>query len=115
MLVCPVQDYLTLWFLLQFPPSLFLCVLALIRLKFYPILLLLMQTMIPKHPSFFVGRDGLTHNMLNDIFNHWKHAEAVRIKCLGVPTVDMKNVCNQLEVLCPNFINHFHYNSFFSF
>ncbi|PQP92877.1 CRS2-associated factor 1 mitochondrial [Prunus yedoensis var. nudiflora] len=43
------------------------------------------------------GRDGLTHNMLNDIQNHWKHDEAVRIKCLGVPTVDMKNVCTQLE------------------
>ncbi|PPS00404.1 hypothetical protein GOBAR_AA20265 [Gossypium barbadense] len=42
-------------------------------------------------------RDGLTHNMLNDIHNHWKFAEAVRIKCLGVPTVDMKNVCTQLE------------------
>ncbi|GAB4861852.1 hypothetical protein Ancab_037108 [Ancistrocladus abbreviatus] len=44
-----------------------------------------------------LGRDGLTHNMLNDIHNHWKHAEAVRIKCMGVPTVDMKNVCTQLE------------------
>ncbi|KAL0002601.1 hypothetical protein SO802_016382 [Lithocarpus litseifolius] len=44
-----------------------------------------------------LGRDGLTHNMLNDIHNNWKHAEAVRIKCLGVPTVDMKNVCTQLE------------------
>ncbi|GAV76677.1 CRS1_YhbY domain-containing protein [Cephalotus follicularis] len=44
-----------------------------------------------------LGRDGLTHNMLNDIHNHWKHDEAVRIKCLGVPTVDMKNVCSQLE------------------
>ncbi|KAL4324892.1 hypothetical protein GQ457_11G025100 [Hibiscus cannabinus] len=44
-----------------------------------------------------LGRDGLTHNMLNDIHNHWKFAEAVRIKCLGVPTVDMKNVCMQLE------------------
>ncbi|XP_010523067.1 PREDICTED: CRS2-associated factor 1, mitochondrial isoform X2 [Tarenaya hassleriana] len=38
-----------------------------------------------------LGRDGLTHNMLNDIHNHWKHAEAVRVKCLGTPTVDMKN------------------------
>ncbi|KAJ4827658.1 hypothetical protein Tsubulata_040243, partial [Turnera subulata] len=47
------------------------------------------------------GRDGLTHNMLNDIHNHWKHGEAVRIKCLGVPTVDMKNVCTQLEAF-PN-------------
>lgn len=36
--------------------------------------------------------------MLNDIHNNWKHAEAVRIKCLGVPTVDMQNVCTQLEV-----------------
>lgn len=44
-----------------------------------------------------LGRDGLTHNMLNDIHNNWKHTEAVRIKCLGVPTVDMKNVCTQLE------------------
>lgn len=44
-----------------------------------------------------LGRDGLTHNMLNEIHNHWKYAEAVRIKCLGVPTVDMKNVCTQIE------------------
>ncbi|KAL2892318.1 CRS2-associated factor 1 mitochondrial [Bienertia sinuspersici] len=46
-----------------------------------------------------LGRDGLTHNMLNDIHNHWKEsdAEAIRIKCMGVPTVDMKNICTQLE------------------
>ncbi|XP_073027240.1 CRS2-associated factor 1, mitochondrial [Primulina eburnea] len=44
-----------------------------------------------------LGRDGLTHNMLSDIHNHWKRTEAVRIKCMGVPTVDMKNVCTQLE------------------
>ncbi|KFK30605.1 hypothetical protein AALP_AA6G003500 [Arabis alpina] len=44
-----------------------------------------------------LGRDGLTHNMLNDIYNHWKHSEAVRVKCLGVPTLDMKNVIFQLE------------------
>lgn len=44
-----------------------------------------------------LGRDGLTHNMLNDIHNHWKDAEAVRIKCMGVPTVDMENVITQLE------------------
>ncbi|KAL6494053.1 hypothetical protein OROGR_031962 [Orobanche gracilis] len=47
--------------------------------------------------SSSIGRDGLTHNMLNDIHNNWKHAEAVRIKCMGVPTVDMKNICSQLE------------------
>lgn len=44
-----------------------------------------------------LGRDGLTHNMLNDIHNNWKHTEAIRIKCLGVPTVDMKNICTQIE------------------
>ncbi|KAI0495472.1 hypothetical protein KFK09_021773 [Dendrobium nobile] len=55
-----------------------------------------------------LGRDGLTHNMLNDIHNNWKHAEAVRIKCLGVPTVDMKNVCNQLEEKTGGLIIHRH-------
>ncbi|GAB4831489.1 hypothetical protein Ancab_005507 [Ancistrocladus abbreviatus] len=35
--------------------------------------------------------------MLDDIHNHWKRAEAVRIKCLGVPTLDMDNVCFLLE------------------
>ncbi|KAM1019217.1 hypothetical protein ACFX2I_040632 [Malus domestica] len=35
--------------------------------------------------------------MLNDVHNHWKFDGAVRIKCIGVPTVDLKNVCNQLE------------------
>ncbi|KAH6830788.1 RNA-binding CRS1 / YhbY domain-containing protein [Perilla frutescens var. hirtella] len=44
-----------------------------------------------------LGRDGLTHNMLDVIHNHWKNAEAVRIKCMGVPTVDMKNICTHLE------------------
>jgi hypothetical protein len=36
--------------------------------------------------------------MLDDIHNNWKSCEAVRIKCLGIPTVDMENVCHQLEV-----------------
>ncbi|XP_050154614.1 CRS2-associated factor 1, mitochondrial-like [Malus sylvestris] len=44
-----------------------------------------------------LGRDGLTHNMLNDVHNHWKFDGAVRIKFIGVLTVDLKNVCNQLE------------------
>lgn len=55
-----------------------------------------------------LGRDGLTHNMLNDIHNHWRDAEAVRIKCLGVPTVDMKNVCIQLEDKAGGKIIHRH-------
>ncbi|XP_057447971.1 CRS2-associated factor 2, mitochondrial-like isoform X2 [Lotus japonicus] len=44
-----------------------------------------------------LGKGGVTHNMLHDIHNHWKKAEAVRIKCLGVPTLDMDNVCFHLE------------------
>ncbi|XP_077218345.1 RNA-binding CRS1 / YhbY (CRM) domain-containing protein isoform X2 [Tasmannia lanceolata] len=38
-----------------------------------------------------LGKCGVTHNMLDDIHNHWKRAEAVRIKCLGVPTLDIDN------------------------
>lgn len=45
-----------------------------------------------------IGKGGVTHNMLEDIHNHWKRAEAVRIKCLGVPTLDMENICFHLEV-----------------
>ncbi|KAL7233423.1 hypothetical protein ACSBR1_017112 [Camellia fascicularis] len=44
-----------------------------------------------------VGKDGLTHNMLNDIHNHWKYANAVKVNCMVVPTGDMKNVSIQLE------------------
>ncbi|KAG8492598.1 hypothetical protein CXB51_010025 [Gossypium anomalum] len=44
-----------------------------------------------------LGKNGVTHNMLDDIHNHWKRAEAVRIKCLGVPTLDMDNACFHLE------------------
>ncbi|XP_010533524.1 PREDICTED: CRS2-associated factor 2, mitochondrial [Tarenaya hassleriana] len=44
-----------------------------------------------------LGRDGVTHNMIDDIHNHWRRAEAVRIKCLGVPTLDMDNICFHLE------------------
>lgn len=44
-----------------------------------------------------IGRGGVTHNMLDDIHNHWRRAEAVRIKCLGIPTLDMDNVCFHLE------------------
>ena len=36
--------------------------------------------------------------MIDDIHNHWKKAEAVKIKCLGVPTLDMDNICHHLEV-----------------
>ena len=46
----------------------------------------------------FIGRDGLTHNMLDNIHAHWKRRRVCKIKCKGVCTVDMDNVCQQLEV-----------------
>lgn len=44
-----------------------------------------------------MGRDGLTHNMLDNIHAHWKRRRVCKIKCKGVCTVDMDNVCDQLE------------------
>nr|GMC74548.1 CRS2-associated factor 2, mitochondrial [Ipomoea batatas] len=61
-----------------------------------------------------LGKGGVTHNMLEDIHNHWKRAEAVRIKCYGVPTLDMDNVCFHLEVsyLDPSCHSPFEYDVF---
>uniref|UniRef100_A0A2P2LHE3 CRM domain-containing protein n=1 Tax=Rhizophora mucronata TaxID=61149 RepID=A0A2P2LHE3_RHIMU len=44
-----------------------------------------------------MGRDGFTHNMLDNIHAHWKRRRVCKIKCKGVCTVDMHNVCQQLE------------------
>ncbi|KAF5203160.1 Crs2-associated factor 1 protein [Thalictrum thalictroides] len=44
-----------------------------------------------------MGRDGLTHNMLDNIHAHWKRRRVCKIKCKGVCTVDMDNVREQLE------------------
>lgn len=44
-----------------------------------------------------IGRDGLTHNMLDNIHAHWKRRRVCKIKCKGVCTVDMDNVRDQLE------------------
>ncbi|XP_020221149.1 CRS2-associated factor 1, chloroplastic isoform X2 [Cajanus cajan] len=44
-----------------------------------------------------IGRDGLTHNMLDNIHAHWKRRRVCKIRCKGVCTVDMDNVCHQLE------------------
>ncbi|KAL8037644.1 hypothetical protein ABFX02_11G051700 [Erythranthe guttata] len=44
-----------------------------------------------------MGRDGLTHNMLDNIHALWKRRRVCKIKCKGVCTVDMENVCQQLE------------------
>ncbi|XP_057759295.1 CRS2-associated factor 1, chloroplastic [Arachis stenosperma] len=44
-----------------------------------------------------IGRDGLTHNMLENIHALWKRRRVCKIKCKGVCTVNMDNVCQQLE------------------
>lgn len=38
--------------------------------------------------------------MLDNIHAHWKRRRVCKIKCKGVCTVDMDNVCEQLEVRC---------------
>ena len=54
-----------------------------------------------------VGRDGLTHNMLDLIHSHWKRQRVCKVRCKGVPTVDMDNVCHHLEVFDSNTISKF--------
>ncbi|CAH9143752.1 unnamed protein product [Cuscuta epithymum] len=44
-----------------------------------------------------MGRDGLTHNMLENIHALWKRKRVCKIKCKGVCTVDMQNVREKLE------------------
>ncbi|KAL2629644.1 hypothetical protein R1flu_014330 [Riccia fluitans] len=44
-----------------------------------------------------LGRDGLTHNMLEVIHTHWKRSVCCRIRCKGVPTVDMDNLARVIE------------------
>lgn len=44
-----------------------------------------------------LGRDGLTHNMLELIHSHWRGQKVCKVRCKGVPTVDMDNICRHLE------------------
>nr|GMD76807.1 CRS2-associated factor 2, chloroplastic [Ipomoea batatas] len=44
-----------------------------------------------------LGRDGLTHNMLELIHTHWRRQPVCKVRCLGVPTVDMNNLCRCIE------------------
>ncbi|XP_020114051.1 CRS2-associated factor 2, chloroplastic [Ananas comosus] len=44
-----------------------------------------------------LGRDGLTHNMLELVHCHWRRQEVCKVRCRGVPTVDMNNICRRLE------------------
>ncbi|MFS7986132.1 putative RNA-binding, CRM domain, YhbY-like superfamily [Helianthus anomalus] len=40
----------------------------------------------------------LTHNMLELIHSHWRRDPVCKVRCLGVPTVDMRNLCRALQV-----------------
>ncbi|MED6220712.1 CCR4-Not complex caf1 ribonuclease subunit Caf1 [Stylosanthes scabra] len=57
----------------------------------------LVKSSINNSRQLNIGRDGLTHNMLDNIHAHWKRRRVCKIKCKGVCTVDMDNVCHQLE------------------
>ncbi|XP_027341199.1 CRS2-associated factor 1, chloroplastic-like [Abrus precatorius] len=57
----------------------------------------LVKSCIKTQRQLHIGRDGLTHNMLDNIHAHWKRRRVCKIRCLGVCTVDMDNVCQQLE------------------
>nr|DAD46068.1 TPA_asm: hypothetical protein HUJ06_004298 [Nelumbo nucifera] len=57
----------------------------------------LVQGCLKSKRQLNMGRDGLTHNMLDNIHAHWKRRRVCKIKCKGVCTVDMDNVRQQLE------------------
>ncbi|KAI5060164.1 hypothetical protein GOP47_0024584 [Adiantum capillus-veneris] len=44
-----------------------------------------------------IGRDGLTHNLLICFYDYWTRERMVRVKCMGVATVDMDNMIFQIE------------------
>ncbi|XP_042498969.1 CRS2-associated factor 1, chloroplastic [Macadamia integrifolia] len=57
----------------------------------------LVQSCLKSRRQLNMGRDGLTHNMLENIHALWKRRRVCKIKCKGVCTVDMDNVRQQLE------------------
>ncbi|KAK7386787.1 hypothetical protein VNO78_27123 [Psophocarpus tetragonolobus] len=58
---------------------------------------MLVKPMMSHNRQINLGRDGLTHNMLELIHSHWKRRRVCKVRCLGVPTVDMDNVCHHIE------------------
>lgn len=58
---------------------------------------MLIQPHLSENRQVNLGRDGLTHNMLELIHSHWKRQRVCKVRCKGVPTVDMNNVCRRLE------------------
>ncbi|XP_058768355.1 CRS2-associated factor 2, chloroplastic [Vicia villosa] len=58
---------------------------------------MLVKPMVSDNRQVNLGRDGLTHNMLELIHSHWKRRRVCKVRCKGVPTVDMDNVCRHIE------------------
>ncbi|XP_061353595.1 CRS2-associated factor 2, chloroplastic isoform X2 [Gastrolobium bilobum] len=58
---------------------------------------MLVKPMLSYNRQVNLGRDGLTHNMLELIHSHWKRSRVCKVRCKGVPTVDMDNVCHHIE------------------
>ncbi|XVF02487.1 hypothetical protein REPUB_Repub04eG0179400 [Reevesia pubescens] len=58
---------------------------------------MLVKPLLSDNRQINIGRDGLTHNMLELVHTHWKRRRVCKIKCKGVPTVDMDNVCRHIE------------------
>ncbi|KAH7570309.1 hypothetical protein ACOSQ2_018690 [Xanthoceras sorbifolium] len=58
---------------------------------------MLVKPMLSDNRQVNLGRDGLTHNMLELVHTHWKRRRVCKVKCKGVPTIDMDNVCSRLE------------------
>lgn len=58
---------------------------------------LLVKPLLSDNRQVNLGRDGLTHNMLDLVHTHWKRRRVCKVKCKGVPTIDMRNVCRHLE------------------
>ncbi|XP_010270955.1 PREDICTED: CRS2-associated factor 2, chloroplastic [Nelumbo nucifera] len=57
----------------------------------------LVKPLLSHNRQVNLGRDGLTHNMLELIHSHWRRQPVCKVRCRGVPTVDMRNVCHHLE------------------
>ncbi|KAG9130869.1 hypothetical protein Leryth_023631 [Lithospermum erythrorhizon] len=57
----------------------------------------LLRKLFSSNKQVNLGRDGLTHNMLELIHSHWRRQPVCKVRCLGVPTVDMDNICRCLE------------------
>ncbi|XP_057810993.1 CRS2-associated factor 2, chloroplastic isoform X2 [Salvia miltiorrhiza] len=57
----------------------------------------MVKPLLSSNKQVNLGRDGLTHNMLELIHTHWRRQPVCKVRCLGVPTVDMDNLCRCVE------------------